>query len=555
MARVAGLIRKKSAYFYVRRIPESVRPLFDGKQQICRSLNTTDFRVASDRARRVAAETDKAFEDAKLGKAPVSPNRRGVTLEQLYQAARLHLYNLERRHFDWGDTDPDAAKEIVLADLADIASPDEEVWGSAVQPIAEKVLRELGLAVERGDRLWFEFAGLIRRAEHEHLERELTRLEGRAGAGAVDALFSETFAHNPPPKVSQSSGATLGQVIDRFESDPTRGHLSESAATKYILPFAVMRELIGENRPIADITRADCASCHELLAALPRNYNKHKEFADKPLSEVAAIAKAKGSTILSQGSVQNYVHRLTAFFNYAVKKGILEHNPASRLMTGHVKEPSSRLPFNGEELKKLVAELPAWSGQTRGGRFWTPLLGLWSGMRLGEIVWLRAEDIKKDDGIDVIELRQTDDRSLKTRGSARVVPIHVELKKLGFMEFVEERKRAGGRLFHDLPGDNQRHCVDLFQKRFSYMLKDKIEARVGVSFHSFRHGFRDALRNAGSPIDTTRALGGWARSGGLEERYGTGGRASILGQWMDKVSYDGLDLSHLHIAKVEQQDG
>lgn len=94
MAKVAGLIRKKSAYFYVRGIPEEGRSLLGGKRQITRSLNTTDFRVASDRARRMAAETDKVFADARLGKAPSATARRGVTREQLYDAARLHLYNL-----------------------------------------------------------------------------------------------------------------------------------------------------------------------------------------------------------------------------------------------------------------------------------------------------------------------------------------------------------------------------------------------------------------------------------------------------------------------------
>ena len=549
MAKVAGLVRKKSAYFYVRRIPESVRPLFGGKQQITQSLNTTDFRVASDRARRAAAETDKAFEDARLGKAPSPAARSGVTREQLYDVARLHLYNLERRTTDWAETGPEAAKDIICEDLANIGSPHEEVWASAIQPKTDGLQKEFGLELERGDRMWFDFAALIRRAEVEHLERELNRLNGIAGAKAVDPLFDGTFAHNPQPKLSLPSGQSLGKVITRFENDPTRGHLTESAGKKYILPFAVLREVIGDDKPIGDITRADCASCHELIAALPRSYNKLAEFRDRPLREVAELAKTKSSARLAQGTVQVYAHHLSAFFNYAVQKGIIEHNPASRLMAGQVKEATSRLPFNSDELKRLFTELPTWVGHRRG-RYWVPLLGLLSGMRLGEIVWLHVDDVQTADGIGAIVLRRTEDRSLKTRGAARVVPIHAELKKLGFMEFVAQRRTAGGRLFPDLEGDNQTHCVDLFQKRFSYLLRQKIGVRKGVSFHSFRHGFRDALRNAGSPIDVTRALGGWARSGGIEERYGQGVRPAVLSQWMDKIAYADLDLSHLHVVKT-----
>lgn len=551
VAKVAGLVRKKSAYFYVRRIPQEVRSLLGGKQQVTRSLNTTDFRVASDRARRMAAETDKVFADARLGKAPTETAGRSVTREQLYDAARLHLYNLERRTTDWGDTSPEAAKEIIHADLANIGSPHEEVWASAVQPIAAKVINELGLELERGDRLWFEFASLIRRAEQEHLERELSRLNGTVGATATDALFSDTFAHNPPPKLSLPSGQSLGQVITRFEKDPTRGHLTESAGKKYILPFAVLREVVGDDKPIGEITRADCAASHELLAALPRNYNKLTEFRGKGLRELAELAKSSGATLLSQGTVQVYAHHLSAFFNYAVQKGIVEHNPASRLMAGQQKEGSSRLTFNDDELKRLLAELVGWAGNRRGGRFWAPLVGLFSGMRLGEVLWLQTDDFQTVDGVDAVVLRRTNDRSLKNRGAARTVPIHAELKRLGFMKFAEDRKRTGGRLFIDLPGDDQKHCVDMFQKRFSYMLKQKVGVRAGVSYHSLRHNFRDGLRNAGSPIDVTRALGGWARGGGIEERYGQGARAAVLSQWMDKVTYPDLDLSHLHIAKPE----
>lgn len=502
----------------------------------------------------MAAETDKVFADARLGKAPSAATRRGVTREQLFEAARLHLYNLERRTTDWGDTSAEAAKEIIHADLANIGSPHEEVWASAVQPIAETVTKELRLELGRGDSLWFEFASLIRRAEQEHLERELSRINGVVGATATDALFSNTFAHNQPPKLSLPSGQSLGQVITRFEKDPTRGHLTESAGKKYILPFAVLREVVGDDKPIGEITRADCAACHELLAALPRNYNKLTKFRGKGLKELAELAKSNGASLLSQGTMQVYAHHLSAFFNYAVQKGIIEHNPASRLMAGQPKEGSSRLTFNEEELKGLLAELPGWAGNRRGGRFWAPLVGLFSGMRLGEVLWLHTDDFQTVDGVDAIVLRRTNDRSLKTRGAARVVPIHAELKRLGFMKLVEDRKRAGGRLFLDLPGDNQKHCVDMFQKRFSYMLKQKIGVRAGVSYHSLRHNFRDELRNEGVPMDVVRALGGWGRGGGIEERYGQGARPAVLRRWIDKVTYPGLDLSHLHMPKADQPE-
>lgn len=106
------------------------------------------------------------------------------------------------------------------------------------------------------------------------------------------------------------------------------------------------------------------------------------------------------------------------------------------------------------------------------------------------------------------------------------------------------REEGVSRLFPDIEGATQKERSTHFQKNFAYWQKKvlKITER-GVSFHCFRHAFRDALREAGIPIDATRALGGWARSGGIEERYGQGTRPSTLAKWMKKVSYAGLDLS------------
>lgn len=168
-------------------------------------------------------------------------------------------------------------------------------------------------------------------------------------------------------------------------------------------------------------------------------------------------------------------------------------------------------------------------------------------MRLGEIVTLTTDDVQTLDGVWCFVLRPTDDRRLKTAAAQRVVPVHPQLVELGLLRHVDARRlEGGGRLFPELSGTTQRETVDHFQKRFGRLVAKLFPDASGVSFHSFRHGFRDALREAGAPIDATRALGGWARSGGLEERYGQGTRPSTLARWMAQVAYPGLDLSPLN---------
>ena len=86
---------------------------------------------------------------------------------------------------------------------------------------------------------------------------------------------------------------------------------------------------------------------------------------------------------------------------------------------------------------------------------------------------------------------------------------------------------------------------DPFSKWFRRFLMNAGAARKGTSFHSFRHCFRDALREANAPLERVRAIGGWADTGGSEAIYGKGFTPSTLAKEVAKVKYKGLDLSHL----------
>jgi integrase len=99
--------------------------------------------------------------------------------------------------------------------------------------------------------------------------------------------------------------------------------------------------------------------------------------------------------------------------------------------------------------------------------------------------------------------------------------------------------------FSDLSGDNQRKAVDHFQKRFSYWVGTKIKVRKGVTFHSLRHLFRDAMANAGLPEDAIRSLGGWARGSSIINHYGQGAQAQTLAGWMERIQYSEVNFASL----------
>ena len=178
-------------------------------------------------------------------------------------------------------------------------------------------------------------------------------------------------------------------------------------------------------------------------------------------------------------------------------------------------------------------------------------------MRLTECCQLFVSDIQEIDNTPCILINddpdgdedEQDAKRVKTDAGKRYVPVHPELVRIGFLNFVKEKKSPGGRrLFPELKKGADGYYSGPFSKWFNDTNRflDKAGAKAkGTSFHSFRHNYRDALREADISPQRVRALGGWARGGGAEEIYGGGLKASTLYKEIEKIEYPGLNLSHL----------
>jgi integrase len=185
------------------------------------------------------------------------------------------------------------------------------------------------------------------------------------------------------------------------------------------------------------------------------------------------------------------------------------------------------------------------------------LLALYSGARLNELAPMCADDTKLDPSSGVHFVTVIDDeeagRSVKTENSVRAFPIHPELVRIGFLEFVNQRRIANGpsaRLFPQLTPGSKGGFGEAFSKWFGrYKRSLGIENKNSV-FHSFRHGFKDALRAAGVNEDINDALTGHGGGNTVARGYGSDDMVRRFGfptlkAALEKVHYHGLDLSHL----------
>jgi hypothetical protein len=70
--------------------------------------------------------------------------------------------------------------------------------------------------------------------------------------------------------------------------------------------------------------------------------------------------------------------------------------------------------------------------------------------------------------------------------------------------------------------------------------------RPRTSYHSFRHNLRDRLREAQVSDELVDTLMGWTRRT-MRETYGSGPSVNALDEAVSRVSYRGLDLSHVYV--------
>lgn len=255
--------------------------------------------------------------------------------------------------------------------------------------------------------------------------------------------------------------------------------------------------------------------------------------------KLADMAKADSSKYLSDAlmplklapkSIKDTLSDLSAFWNWAIARGLAEVNPWDGLSRS-VPQPrrggvkNTRHPWSKDELEKLLKGVdppdPAWT---------MAVISLYTGMRANEIAETQLGDVARGH----IHIPEG-----KSESSVRDVPLHpvirplvAYLKKTSGDDYLIEGLRRGG-------DDNKRAFYA--GKRFG-RLKTKLGVtRKGVVFHSLRNTFTNAAENAGVPENIAKLIDGHSRSSMTYGRYSQGVELKVLQKEVRKVSYGKID--------------
>lgn len=319
---------------------------------------------------------------------------------------------------------------------------------------------------------------------------------------------------------------TVGQVIDKYR-DEREGDDTEK---QYGHVFRALKQLVGADKPVRAITRDDVLEIRRTLAQIPKNMTK---LYGKDVDILDAIERgaADDKPRLAPNTLRSYMVNLSAVMNFAKKHlQAIDINPVDGLIPRRENQVERRA-FTRQEMEMVFGALGP-QREADSAHFWVPAVLTFTGCRANEVCQLRVEDVDHADGIDFIDLTlfgkdgvRVQGKRLKNSNASRAVPIHDELVRVGFLDFVERRRAAGEeRLFPELaPNAFGRYSHEV-SRQFGHLLDRVGLPEPSLVLHGLRHGFREACRDAGLPTEIADGLGGWASRG---EGEGYGSRAGL----------------------------
>jgi integrase len=390
--------------------------------------------------------------------------------------------------------------------------------------------------------------------------RALEALERRSRGEPVD---TPTTAHLEPGVERPSTGNTLNDAFVGWKKQRER---SPGTVAEYERACDLFTQLHG-NMPVANITRDHARRFREALQDVP--WPRPGGLAKATLPELVEwrhthpdVARISPTSVNKQfGGVQSIV-------NWARENGMIPDqlwaDPFSKMRLEE-NDPEGG-PFEPDELRRLFAS-PVFTGGVvpKAGQgdvaFWLPVLALVTGARRTELATLQAADVAKDEATGHWTLAIHADRDvgkrLKTKGSARTIPVHPELVRLGLLTTVEAARKCGNEAWL-FPPVSKRPGAEAWTKWFGRYLDNLGITDDRKGLHSLRHNFKDALRAGSISEDLSDALTGHSlatvgRGYGARARHGKQRHKVIIDRFgmarlveaVGKVNYPTLDLASM----------
>ena len=455
-------------------------------------------------------------------------------------------------------------------------SPMIEAKGLALDPSSEefKVLAWKGMRA--GIAAFRQFQN---RTSSDDILEEITALINRRASGAPTALVGPMPAgHAPQPSKTYPM---ISKAFEEFRTARSGGEWQDEHNADSAVAIKLWLELEGDCR--LDEVADKAWGFREKLNKVPR---LHGRSVFKELTAAQSITRAdeiergrfdpKSSIVLQKGrkverlskrSQNKHLTFFTSFFNWEQIARLELGNPfrgtlhSKRVMKREQKV--TRKPLTNEEVLALF-DTPVWQGcdepgvRTKFGKhvirdtlFWIPLLLAFQGLRMTEALQLWTEDVMEENGLTILCIRRGEGRKLKSDAAQRELPLHPMPRKIGFLDYVAERRKIGDvRLFPDYVQGRTGHARShAFSKLFGRYRNAVGWGGEWKDLHAFRHSVDTCLLQNLLPAELVAYVlgheGGYHKARPLQmtmKVYFGGYQRAQVEKAINAIEYPGLDL-------------
>lgn len=598
MALANHIHRENSGRYHARlRVPQDLIGVI-GKRELWKACNTTDPETAKDEKARIIAEwrawfrelrQRRAAEDCDIQRAVYDFYRRECEADRANRLTWPTKADVEgevqklRDEIERGEAaanDIGRIAEVVSmrdARKSDMAFREAEREAlsqhlgdgetALIEWAADDIIAREKFDIGKGSPAYRDLCNRLLRAKLQVLDRATERDRGQYDGKPTDEVAMPQAGGRLVAVAPPGEGIMeLYEEYARQVSGKVRGDTLEQNR-KIIQRFA---EFVGESAPVSEIDKKAVREWKMALYRWPLKASEIGEFRGMTFKAIIKANEAANKAVIQPKTINKYLSALGAFCRWLISNGYLHGaNPVGDMYLGLDKEEKKVFPFTVEQLRAVFSS-PVFKGARSSeddlepGNFhitdwrrWVPLIGLFTGARLGEICQLYLEDVRQSNGHWIFHITREGARdgdvkkSTKTKGSMRVVPIHAELIRMGFLEYHAALSARGEkRLFPEVRPDVRGH-ISGYPSRWwgRYLISLGIKSDSSVNFHSFRHGLTDALRRAGFLDTEFKFLMGHTQAT-TTGRYGVlqEGELKRRKTLIDAVEFPGLDLSHLYVA-------
>lgn len=442
--------------YRVRRIiPAAARHAFGGRREFLRSLRTRSLRDARSRAMPLLAELQTRIDEVLGGAATDETGHAAARETRLFHDGARHGAREpwdDRQQHRGVKREPNGDEQALANDgleTQDQTDPDGSSHGG-----------EDGRGDGAGDGLHHGHEdgaanGLAHGADQRPVHGDthgLTHDQVQQTECPVLAGGCATGAAKPPIRTSRSWSVHLStdmHLMDLCDALLAAKRYRPKTVRDVRRAFELLVELHG-NLPVRSVKRGHIRELRDALLRYPVSGRNARVQG----MSIRRVIEREWTHTISPVTVEKLLGFVSKGFQLGVSEGWCEQNPREGILVGQSPTAvhTERADFRPHQLRTLFgsplftscrsARFVAERGdvEVRDFRYWLPWVALYTGARLGELCQLEKGDLRTQEGTWYLEITDVSGtkggaKSLKTKHSRRVVPVHQRLLDLGFLQY------------------------------------------------------------------------------------------------------------------------